>query len=189
MNRAVFLDRDGVIIHDKNYLSKPEDVEFIAGAFEGLRLLQENGFLLIIVTNQSGIGRGYFTIDDMNRVHEYIASKCAEHGIRFARIYYAPEAPGQPSYGRKPSPRFLFDAQKEFKVDLSRSYMIGDKLVDLECGWNAGVRRCILVRTGYGSELEKSQPQAIKDAVIVNDISEAASWILSDIEDHGSERS
>ena len=77
--------------------------------------------------------------------------------MRLEKIYIAPEAPDQPSRGRKPSPQFLFDARDEFGVDLARSFMIGDKLIDLECGWNAGVKQSILVRTGYGAKLEKSR--------------------------------
>jgi D-glycero-D-manno-heptose 1,7-bisphosphate phosphatase len=101
-------------------------------------------------------------------------------GVRIEEIYYAPEAPEQPSRGRKPSPEFLYDARDAFDLDLGASYMIGDKLSDLACGWNAGVKRSILVRTGYGSELEKSKPDAITEAVIVAGITEAVDVIVGD---------
>src|SRR5262245_20258771 len=136
MTRAVFLDRDGTINVDKNYLSDPSQLEWIPGSGRALRRLADHGFLLFIVTNQSGIGRGYYTVRDMERVHARLTSEAAELGVRFARIYFAPEAPEDPSRGRKPSPQFLFDAREEFGVDLAASYMIGDKLIDLECGWN-----------------------------------------------------
>ncbi|MGA3267207.1 MAG: HAD hydrolase-like protein, partial [Verrucomicrobiota bacterium] len=84
----------------------------------------------------------------------------------------------QPGRGRKPSPQFLLDARDEFGVDLSQSWLIGDKLADLECGWNAGVKKCILVRTGYGAELERARPEKIKRAVVVDDLAQAAEWIL-----------
>jgi len=98
--------------------------------------------------------------------------------VRFEKIYIAPEAPGAPSRGRKPSPQFLWDARAEFGVDLAQSYMIGDKLIDLECGWNAGVKQCLLVRTGYGAELEQEAADKLAAAVVVDDLPAAAQWIL-----------
>ena len=134
MQRAVFLDRDGTLIVEKNYLCKPEDVELFPGAGAALKRLADAGFKLIMVTNQSGIGRGYFTMADAERVNERVGGDLARDGVRFEKIYIAPEAPDQPSRGRKPSPQFLFDARDEFKLNLAESFMIGDKLIDLECG-------------------------------------------------------
>src|SRR5688500_13046598 len=178
MKRAVFLDRDGTLIEDKDYLHRPEDVVIYPGTAAALKRLQDAGFLLIIVTNQSGIGRGYFTMADCERVHEHIATEFVKHGVTFAKIYIAPEAPDRPSRGRKPSPQFLFDARDEFGIDLARSYVVGDKLIDLECGWNAKVRQGILVRTGYGAKVEKSSPEIAQRAAVVDDIRGAADWIL-----------
>lgn len=180
MKRAVFLDRDGTLNVEREYLSNPEELEVFPGAGAALKRLQGAGFLLFIVTNQSGIGRGYYTQADMTRVNDRLLAELARDSVRIERIYFAPEAPDQPSRGRKPSPQFLFDARDEFGVDLARSYMIGDKLIDLECGWNAGVRKCILVRTGYGAAWERKAGQARKDAVVVNDLAAAAGWILRD---------
>jgi len=177
-NKAVFLDRDGVIIEDKNYIHKIEQVVLIPGAIESLKKLQDNGFLLIIITNQSGVGRGYYPIEDVYTVNKYIEEIFRNGGVQFKKIYIAPEAPDQPSRGRKPSPAFLFDARDEFNIDLANSYMVGDKLIDLECGWNAGVRKSILVRTGYGKKTENEFPDKIKNAVVVDDIGKAADWIL-----------
>src|SRR5208283_5098811 len=145
MNRAVFLDRDGTIIAEKNYLHRPEDVEIFPGAAAALKRLADADFKLLIVTNQSGIGRGYFTLADAERVNDHLCREFAGGGVRFARIYIAPESPNQPSRGRKPSPQFLFDARDEFGLDLAECFMIGDKLIDLQCGWNAGVKRSLLV--------------------------------------------
>lgn len=177
MSRAVFLDRDGTIVVEKNYLSDPSQVEILPGAPEALKRLQDAGFKLFIVTNQSGIGRGYYTLEDMHRVNARLLEELARHGVRFEKIYFAPEAPEEPSRGRKPSPQFLFDARDEFGIDLSQSYMIGDKLIDLECGWNAGVKESILVRTGYGRELESALPGNLSNAVVVDDLIAAAEWI------------
>jgi len=178
MKRAVFLDRDGTLIEDKDYLHRPEEVVIFPGAGDASRRLQDAGFLLIIVTNQSGIGRGYFTSEDCERVHQYLASEFAKFGVSFAKIYIAPEAPNRPSRGRKPSPQFLFDARDEFGIDLTQSYIVGDKLIDLECGWNAKVKQSILVRTGYGGKFEKSNPEVAQRTLVVDDIRAAADWIL-----------
>jgi D-glycero-D-manno-heptose 1,7-bisphosphate phosphatase len=178
VNRAVFLDRDGTLIAEKNYLSKIEDVAVFPGAAAALKRLQTAGFKLFIVSNQSGVGRGYFTLADVERVNRHLSDLFAGDGVRFEKIYIAPEAPGQPSRGRKPSPQFLFDARDEFGLDLSRSYVVGDKLIDLESGWNAGVEKSLLVRTGYGTELERSSIGKLSTAIIVNDLPAAADWIL-----------
>jgi D-glycero-D-manno-heptose 1,7-bisphosphate phosphatase len=178
MNRAVFLDRDGTLIVEKNYLHQPEEVEIFPGTGAALKKLSDAGFKLIIVTNQSGIGRGYYTLADAERVNKHVSELLARDGVRFEKIYIAPEAPDQPSRGRKPSPQFLFDARNEFNLNLAESFMVGDKLIDLECGWNAGVKKSILVRTGYGAKLEKEAPGDLPRAVVVNGLAEMAEWIL-----------
>lgn len=178
MNRAVFLDRDGTLIAEKNYLHRPEDVEVFPGAGDALKRLVDAGFKLVVVTNQSGIGRGYFTLADAERVNQRVAKEFDRHGVRFEKTYIAPEAPDQPSRGRKPSPQFLFDARDEFGLDLAQSFMVGDKLIDLECGWNAGVKQSILVRTGYGAETERESPGKLERAAIVDGLPEMAAWIL-----------
>jgi len=180
MNRAVFLDRDGVLIEEKNYLHRVEDIVSIPGAPSALKRLGDSGFQLFIVSNQSGVGRGYFTMADVEKINAHLCAEFGRAGVQFERIYIAPEAPGQPSRGRKPSPQFLLDARDEFGLDLPRSYMVGDKLIDLECGWNAGVKASLLVRTGYGAALERDQPAALSRAVIVDDLAAAAQWILAD---------
>jgi len=178
MNGAVFLDRDGVLIEDRNYLRRVEDVVFIPGVAVALKRLADAGFKLFIVSNQSGVGRGYFTMADVEQVNAHLTRGFALHGVAFQKIYIAPEAPDQPSRGRKPSAEFLFDARNEFGLNLAHSYMIGDKLSDLECGWNAGVKASILVRTGYGIETEGQAAGQLARAVIVNDLPAAADWIL-----------
>jgi D-glycero-D-manno-heptose 1,7-bisphosphate phosphatase len=178
LNRAVFLDRDGVLIEDRNYLHRVEDVVFTPGVFAGLQRLTAAGFQLFIVTNQSGVGRGYFTLAEVEKVHQHLHAEFARHGIVIQKIYVAPEAPDQPSRGRKPAPQFLFDARDEFGLDLAKSFLVGDKWIDLECGWNAGVQKSILVRTGYGRETEQEYAAQLHRAVVVDDLAAAAGWIL-----------
>jgi D-glycero-D-manno-heptose 1,7-bisphosphate phosphatase len=180
MNHAVFLDRDGTLIEERNYLSRPEDVVIFPGVGAALKRLQDAGFTLFIVSNQSGVGRGYFTLADVDRVNQHLQEELTTSGVSFEKIYIAPEAPDVPSRGRKPSPQFLFDARDEFGVDLGESYFVGDKLIDLQAGWNAGVKKCILVRTGYGAELERQSASVLSSAVIVDDLCAAADWIASD---------
>lgn len=181
MSAAVFLDRDGTIIKEKEYLRDPEQVEVFPGAFTGLKRLADAGFKLFIVSNQSGVGRGYFTLADVEKVNQHLLQELGRASVRFEKIYIAPEAPDTPSRGRKPSAEFLFDARNEFGLDLAHSYMIGDKLSDLECGWNAGVKACILVRTGYGAKVEREAAGQLARAVIVNDLPAAADWILGTV--------
>jgi D-glycero-D-manno-heptose 1,7-bisphosphate phosphatase len=179
MNLAVFLDRDGTIIEDKHYLRDAEEVVIVPGAATALARLQTAGFKLFIVSNQSGVGRGYFTMAEVELVNDHLVKQFGRSGVRFEKIYIAPEAPDVPSHGRKPSPRFLFDARDEFGLDLEHSFMIGDKLSDLECGWNAGVMKSILVRTGYGAEQERATADKLARAVVVSDLTAAAEWILN----------
>lgn len=177
--KAVFLDRDGTIIEERHYLKNPEDVALLPNAAHGLKQLQDAGYLLILVTNQSGVGRGYFTMADVHKVQARLDELLGKEGVKLTKVYVAPEAPDQPSRGRKPSPQFLFDARDEFQLDLSRCHMVGDKLLDLECGWNAGVASCYLVRTGYGAKLEIESPALLQKAIIVNDLSEVSTKIMA----------
>ena len=179
MNRAVFLDRDGTLNVERHYLHEPDQLEIIPGSGSALRRLMDAGYTLFIVTNQSGIGRGYYTEADMHAVNDkLIAELAASDGVAFEKIYYAPESPEQEGPGRKPSPKFLMDAAAEFGIHLEHSYMVGDKTADLECGWNAGVKQSILVRTGYGAELEQAEPTLVARAALVDDVVGAADWIL-----------
>jgi D-glycero-D-manno-heptose 1,7-bisphosphate phosphatase len=146
------------------------------GSAEALKRLADAGYTIIMVTNQSGVGRGYFTLEDVERVHRHINEELAKGGAHIEKIYVAPEAPDQPSRGRKPSPQFLFDARDEFGIDLGESFMIGDKALDIETGWNAGVGRSILVRTGYGAKVA-GEP-GMERAVVVDNLAAAAAWIL-----------
>jgi D-glycero-D-manno-heptose 1,7-bisphosphate phosphatase len=172
--RAVFLDRDGTLNLERNYLSDPEQLELFPGSGEALRRIMDSGYLLFIVTNQSGIGRGYYTEADLHAVNRRLVERLASQGIRFERIYFAPEAPEQPSRGRKPSPQFLFDARDEFGLDLAQCYMVGDKIADVECGWNAGVKASVLVRTGYGAETELKHGQRLEAAWVLDGLAEFA---------------
>src|SRR5438094_7611909 len=168
MNRAVFLDHDGTIIEEKSFLHRPADVVVLPGAGAALKRLQMASFRLFIVSNQSGVGRGYFTMADVEKVNLFLQEELGRLDVRLDKIYIAPEAPEAPSRGRKPSPQFLFDARDEFGIELAQSYMIGDKLSDLECGWNAGVKKSILVRTGNGAKQERDSTDMLARGAVVD---------------------
>ena len=114
----------------------------------------------------------------MDRVNQRMLEELAPEGVRVRKIYFAPEAPDEPGRGRKPSPQFLLDARAEFGIDLARSFMVGDKMVDMECGSQAGVATSILVRTGYGTQAEAAMEAGREGVVVVDDFAAAAAWIL-----------
>jgi D-glycero-D-manno-heptose 1,7-bisphosphate phosphatase len=148
-NRAVFLDRDGTLMEEVHYCADPAQVKLYAGVREGLQKLKEAGFLLVIVTNQSGIGRGIITAAQYHAVQAELLRQLGEGMIDAS--YYCPDAPGTPSSRRKPEPGMVLEAAAEFAIDLPRSFFIGDKRDDVECGKRAGTRT-IQVLTGYGRE-------------------------------------
>ena len=111
-------------------------------------------------------------------MQRHLQNELARDDVKFTKMYVATESPERPSRGRKPSPQFLFDARDEFGIDLNRSFIIGDKLIDLECGWNAGVQKSLLVRTGYGADWEQREPEKIRRAAVVDNLSAAVKWIL-----------
>lgn len=150
---AIFIDRDGTIMHDVNYCSHPKQVKIFPGVPEALWQLKSNGFKLIIITNQSGIGRGLFTVDQYRSIEAEVSRQLGD-GLIDA-TYFCPDVPGQHSSHRKPSPGMILQAEQEHGVDLARSFFIGDKEIDVECGRNAGVRT-IRVQTGFDRDVSAS---------------------------------
>ncbi|MHA1731229.1 MAG: D-glycero-beta-D-manno-heptose 1,7-bisphosphate 7-phosphatase [Promethearchaeota archaeon] len=154
MRRAVFLDRDGVINEEVNYLHEVAKLRIIPGVPGALKTMHELGFLLVVVTNQSGIGRGYYKREDAEAVHAAIQDRLRERGVLVDAFYICPHTPEDDCECRKPKPGMILKASEDFGIDASSSYMIGDKLTDLKAGKSAGCKT-ILVRTGYGKEEEK----------------------------------
>jgi len=151
---AIFLDRDGTLNVEKNYLIRVEDFEFIPGVSQALKRLQDAGFLLVVVTNQSGVARGYYTLAAVEALHGYLQARLGPHGVQISAFYVCPHyVGGQAPYAmdcscRKPKPGLLLQAAAELKLDLGRSFMIGDKLSDAQAGQAAGCRS-LLVRSGH----------------------------------------
>lgn len=167
---AVFLDRDGTLMHDTGYVGRPEDVLLFEGVAEALTQLKARGFRTVIVTNQSGIARGKFTLDDYHAVHARFLELLGP-GLIDA-VYFCAEHPDHASDRRKPGPGMLLEAARDHDLDLARSWMIGDRAGDLEAGRRAGVRS-ILVRTGEGERCDGTGA-----AFIAKDFAAAAAFIL-----------
>lgn len=132
MNKAVFLDKDGTINVDKGYVYKIEDFEFIPGVKEGLKILQNLGYKLIVITNQSGIGRGYYTDNDAKKMFNYMIEELLRENIKIDDILYCPHTDKDKCNCRKPKLQLFYKAKEKFDIDFSKSYAIGDKLRDLE---------------------------------------------------------
>ncbi|ACS79041.1 D-glycero-beta-D-manno-heptose 1,7-bisphosphate 7-phosphatase [Maridesulfovibrio salexigens] len=172
--KYILLDRDGTIIVDKHYLNDPEGVELFTNTAEGLKAMQNAGYKLLVTTNQSGIGRGYYSEKDMHAVNARMAELLAEHGIEFKAVYFCPHAPDQDCDCRKPAPGMFDQAIAEFGINPEECYVIGDKLCDVELG-KARKAKSILVRTGKGL---KEEPKCVGKAdYIADDLLDAAEFI------------
>ncbi|WP_088536648.1 D-glycero-beta-D-manno-heptose 1,7-bisphosphate 7-phosphatase [Geobacter sp. DSM 9736] len=182
--RAVFLDRDGTINVDTDYVHRAEDFEFIPGAPEAIRLLKEAGLVVVVVTNQSGIGRGYYDEEALADLHRYLDTELAPVGASIDAYYFCPHHP-EHAVGdyrvdcscRKPLPGMLEQAACDLDLDLRRSFMVGDKLSDVEAGLQAGCRT-LLVRTGYGDKAAPSVPEGV---TVCDDLMSAARSILAEL--------
>lgn len=181
---AVFLDRDGTINEEVGYLSDPGQVNLIPGSADALAKLHAAGFKLVVVTNQSGIARGLFTVEELKHVNHELEKLLKEKGAGVDAFYFCPH---HPHYGekvacecRKPKPGMAKAAAKELGIDLLKSYFVGDKVSDIELGKNAGGKTA-LVLTGYGIE-EKGllEAKGIKPDMVLDGLPEAADWIIED---------
>lgn len=176
---AVFLDRDGTLNVDKGYVYRIEDWEWIAGAINAIVALKKAGFLVIVITNQAGIARGYYDEADMNNLHIKINRELKEHDVSIDGFYHCPH---HPEYGvirececRKPMPGMIDQACRDFDIDLARSWLVGDKASDIQAGLAARVKS-ILVLTGYGNN---DRSQLGNDDIYVADIMAASHYIIS----------
>ena len=183
--RAVFLDRDGTINVEKDYLHRTEEFEFIRGAPEAIKRLNDAGFLVIVVTNQAGVARGYYDEQDVAALHEHIQQLLAEYGTRIDAFYHCPHHPTEGVGGyrvdcdcRKGSPGMLLQAAREHDIDLARSFMVGDKIADIEAAVRAGCHP-ILVRTGYGAKDEPRVAAQFPVTEVCTDLGAAVEFILT----------
>jgi len=181
-NKACFLDRDGVIIEEVNYLSSPDQVKVFPEAIEALKLLRDNNYKIIIVTNQAGVARGYFKLTDISLVHDKIDEILSRHNLSIDSYYYCPHHPkgSVPEYSiecncRKPMPGMLLEAIDDHNINISKSFLIGDKMSDINAGKNVNCPG-ILVKTGHGSEYVKEA--TINNIIIKDNILEAVEFMV-----------
>ncbi len=188
MRRAVFLDRDGTLNVEKGYIRDIADIELYPGAAQAVRLLNDAGMLAILVTNQTGAARGYYTIDHVHGLNRRVADLLMhEAGARLDAVYFCPHYKDGivPEYTRdcdcrKPLPGMIFQARRDFpEIDLGQSFVIGDKATDITFARNAGCRG-ILVRTGYGEQVLAGtyQELEVQPEKVCADINEAVAYIL-----------
>lgn len=182
----MFLDRDGTINEEVNFISRPDQLVLIPGAAEAVRLLNDRGFLICVISNQSGIARGYLTEDDLVPIHARLNDELRQAGAHLDRISYCPHHPteGLPPYNitcrcRKPATGMLEDAARDLDIDLGRSFLVGDRLADIEAGKRAGAT-AILVLTGYGRQAlsELKRDGAAQPDCVTRDLRAAVDFIL-----------
>ena len=182
--RAVFLDRDGTIIEEVGYLDRPERVELFPWTIDAVRVLNRAGLAVVLVSNQSGVARGFFTEDVVDAVHQRMADLLAEGGARIDAYYYCPHHPdgkvpelAQKCDCRKPGRGLVDRAVKELGIDPLRSFVVGDRWLDVALGRAVGAQS-VLVRTGYGASEEQKRPADLAADAVVDNLIAATSWIL-----------
>jgi D-glycero-D-manno-heptose 1,7-bisphosphate phosphatase len=190
-NVAVFLDRDGTINEEVGYLDSIDKLKIIPAAFEAIRLINLSGMKAIVITNQAGVARGFFTEELVNSINERIQSELNNRAVAIDKFYYCPHHPteGKGIYlqkcnCRKPAPGMILAAAAEFDLDLAESYLIGDTFLDIQAGKTAGLKS-VLVKTGYGTKLLQDGGAEItiaenKPDFIAEDIQDAVHWIVKD---------
>lgn len=184
---AVFLDRDGTIIREVNYLSRIQDIELLPQAAKAIAKLNQEHVPVILITNQSGIARGKFSEEFVKTSHRHLQEMLKREGAHLDDFFFCPHHPdsGMAPYKtvcscRKPAPGLLYEAAARHHLDLARSYVIGDKLIDVELGLRVG-GRAVLVETGHGeSEKEKIRKGATEPDFIATDLYAAVNWIMTD---------
>jgi histidinol-phosphate phosphatase family protein len=178
--RAIFLDRDGTINEEVNYLSKAEDFRLLPEADWAIHLLQQHGWLVILITNQSGVARGFYTVQDVEAIHDRLQGDLAKVGASVDGIYYCPHHPDDNCQCRKPGTMLFQQASHDFGIDFSASYAVGDKLSDLLPGERLGCGT-ILVLTGHGQrEMEAARQQGFSPDHIAADLYQAVKWIINE---------
>lgn len=168
-NKAVFLDRDGVINEEVSYLSNPDHFKFIEGSIEALKLLKELGYLLIVITNQAGIARGYFSENTLETIHNKMFQILNQYNVELDDIFYCPHHPNftGPCNCRKPNPGMILQAKEKYGINLRESFMVGDTLNDIKTGISAECQT-VLVLTGYGVEEKKKINEIVPDFIFNN---------------------
>ena len=163
--KIIFLDRDGVINEEKNYLHMIEDFIFIDGVFESLKLMQKLGYELIVVTNQSGIGRGLYSTEDFLTIDKWMKKEFERNNIKILSSVYCPHKPEQNCNCRKPKPGMLEKCFEKYQISKENSWIIGDSERDIEAGIRAGIKKTILVRSGHPIDEKNTKAKVVIDSI------------------------
>jgi len=177
MNKAVFLDRDGTMTKDAHYCSRPEDLLLLPNVGEGVSLLNENGFKVAVITNQSGIARGYFNDQILEEIHNKMRRDLARYNASVDAIYYCPHHPDEGCECRKPKPKLAYEAISDLCIDVKQSYFVGDRMMDVQVAKSIGCKSVIIANDLGMGELEKGD---ISPDYIATDLKSAAKWIIGD---------
>ena len=164
-NKTVFLDRDGVINHEVGYLHKIEDFRFIDGVFEACLYFQSLGYQIVVITNQSGIGRGYYQLQDFKTLNTWMLAQFKAQGVDILDVFFCPHAPKDNCDCRKPKPGMFIQANKKYDIDMSHSWMIGDKEADITAANSAEIINTILVKSGHNIDEKNSKALYILDSI------------------------
>ncbi len=179
MHRAIFMDRDGTVSEDVGYMYHAGLYKVFSWTGPAIRKINDSGMKAVLITNQSGVGRGYFDEADVEQVHRILHAELAVHGAKLDGVYVCVHHPAAGCDCRKPNPGMLLQAQRDMNIDLTRSFVIGDKYVDIETAHNAGAKG-ILVLTGFGQqEREKHERHLHQPDLVVQNLIEAVDSILN----------
>jgi D-glycero-D-manno-heptose 1,7-bisphosphate phosphatase len=182
VRRAVFLDRDGTIIENVHHLADPALVRLIPGAAKGIQMLRDRGFVCVVVSNQSAVGRGLLTLETLELIHQEMCRQLAQAGTAVDGWYFCPEAPKTSDRtaidhpDRKPAPGMLLRAAKELDLEVDSSWMVGDMVSDVMAGHNAGCMGTIIVKTGFGGDQTEANALA---TYVAKDLLLAAQWLIA----------
>jgi len=175
IKKAVFLDRDGTIARDVPYCSRPEDFELLPGVSEGIRLLNEAGFKVIVITNQSGVSRGYFTKEMLEEIHQKMKDDLSKFGAHIDGIYFCPHHPDQGCDCRKPKPTLIYQATQAHGIQLDESFFIGDMPLDVVAGYAAGCKACLI---SSSRTWERNRYSTVEPDFVAHDFLDACSWVV-----------
>jgi len=180
LKKAVFLDRDGTINRDSTaYIKSREEFEFLPASLEAIKNLTLNGFVSIVITNQSAIPRNLISTGELDIIHDLMAQTVAENGGEIKDVFYCPHMPSDGCDCRKPEPGLIYQAREKYGIDLSQSVMVGDSAKDIECARRAGCGRAVLVKSGLHDGVEDElKSRRLQADYVAKDLYEAAQWII-----------
>lgn len=179
--KVVFLDRDGVINHDSpDYIKGWSEVRFIPGSLSAIKTLNDAGYTVMIITNQSAVHRQMISMDELEKIHRELARAACDEGGRITDVFFCPHLPDEGCTCRKPLPGLIRRAREKYPIDLEKSFMVGDSAKDIECAKQAGCGHAVLVKTGNGRKASVALAQkGIRPDKIAEDLAAAAAWIIS----------